>query len=399
MTKNNSGTSIMLAKGISVIFGAAALALLSSCASWYPYKQASTAMTPKPAPAKPAVEPKRVAKAPPLYEWNGDGHKVSRIEISVNEQKARFYDGNQEIGWTTVASGVRKHPTPVGNFAVLEKAVKKTSNVYGRIYDKHGRVVVRDAKLGRDPIPPGGHFKGAKMPFFLRLTNDGIAMHAGPIPHPGRRASHGCVRMPRAFAPILYREVSLGTPVSVEGNGPSYATYIAQERAAAARLAAAKARKAKPAAGPAPGTAPSESPAPGHDAQQQLAGAGSANGATASTPNALPAASLDGSIQRPAATVSTAAARHQSLSPTGNAVVDTQGQKPAISADSARQSPSAAPAASSPPPSPPATAVPPPPASSVTGPPKTELTPSTPAGAAASPKAADRAQSPPQREG
>ena len=268
----------MLAKGISVIFGAAALALLSSCASWYPYKQASTAMTPKPAPAKPAVEPKRVAKAPPLYEWNGDGHKVSRIEISVNEQKARFYDGNQEIGWTTVASGVRKHPTPVGNFAVLEKAVKKTSNVYGRIYDKHGRVVVRDAKLGRDPIPPGGHFKGAKMPFFLRLTNDGIAMHAGPIPHPGRRASHGCIRMPSAFASILYRQVSLGTSVSVEGNGPSYATYIADERAAAARLAAAKARKTKPAAGSAPGTAPSESPAPGRDTKQQLAGTGSEKG-------------------------------------------------------------------------------------------------------------------------
>jgi lipoprotein-anchoring transpeptidase ErfK/SrfK len=368
MTKNNSGTSIILAKSTSVIFGAAALGLLSSCASWYPYKPAPTAMTPKPAPAKPAVEPKRVAKAHPLYEWNGDGHKVSRIEISVNEQKARFYDGDQEIGWTTVASGVRKHPTPVGNFAVLERSVKKTSNVYGRIYDKRGRVVVRDAKLGRDPIPRGGHFKGAKMPFFLRLTNDGIAMHGGPIPHPGRRASHGCIRMPRAFAPLLYRAVSIGTPVSVEGNGPSYVTYIAEERAAAA----AKARKAKRAAGPAPGTAPSESPSPGHDTKEQLAGAGSANRAAASTANALPAASSDGSIQGPAATVS---------------------------AGAAAPSPSTAPAASSPPPPPPATALPAPPASSVTGPPKTELTPATPAGAAAAPKAADRAQGPPQGEG
>jgi lipoprotein-anchoring transpeptidase ErfK/SrfK len=365
MTKNNSGTSNMLAKGASVIYGAAALALLSSCASLYPYKPASMTHKPTPAPAKPAVEAKQAARAHPLYEWNGDGHKVSHIEISVNEQKARFYDGDQEIGWTTVASGVRKHPTPVGNFAVLEKAVKKTSNVDGRIYDKRGRVVVRDAKLGRDPIPPGGHFKGAKMPFFLRLTNDGIAMHGGPIPRPGRRASHGCIRMPRAFAPLLYRAVSLGTPVSVEGNGPSYATYIAEERAAAA----AKARKAKPAAGPAPGTAPSESPAPGHDTKEQLAGAGSANGAEASTANTLPAASSDGSVQGPAATVS---------------------------AGAAAPSPSTAPAASSPPPSPPATALPPPPASSVTGPPKTEF---TPAGAAASPKAADRAQSPPQREG
>jgi lipoprotein-anchoring transpeptidase ErfK/SrfK len=398
MTKNNSGTSIILANGTSVIFGAAALGLLSSCASLYPYKPAPTAVTPKPAPAKPTVEPKRVTKAHPLYEWNGDGHKVSRIEISVNEQKARFYDGNQEIGWTTVASGVRKHPTPIGNFAVLEKAVEKTSNIYGRIYDKHGKVVVRDAKLGRDPIPPGGHFKGAKMPFFLRLTNDGIAMHAGPIPHPGRRASHGCIRMPSAFARTLYPEISLGTSVSVEGSGPSYATYIAEERAAAARLAAAKARKAKPAPEPAPGTAPSGSPAPGHDARQQLAGAGSANRATPSTPNTLPAANGATSVQGPAAKGRTAPAA-QGPSPTVNAVADTQEQKPAVSAAATAQRPSTAPAPSSPRPSAPATAPPPSPASPVTGPPKTELTPPTPAGAAASPKAADRAQSPPQREG
>jgi hypothetical protein len=247
MTKNDSSRSLIPTRGIAALSASAAVLLLSSCAYIRPPDQDRTAMSQKPVQrsTRPVAPPKQPAKPDPLYEWNGDGRTISHIEISVDEQKARFYDGNEEIGWTTVASGVRKHPTPVGTFAVLEKATMKKSNLYGRIYNKNGKVVVRDAKLGRDPIPPGGRFEGAKMPYFLRLTGDGIAMHAGPIPHPGRRASHGCIRMPGAFASILFRQVGVGTSVQVQGNGPSYATYIAQGRAAATKAAAARAAKAK----------------------------------------------------------------------------------------------------------------------------------------------------------
>jgi hypothetical protein len=173
-------------------------------------------VAPQPAPPVPQERPREAQ----LYAWDGDGRTVSQIWIDVDEQRARFYEGSEQIGWTTIASGLRTHPTPTGSFEVLEKLTKKRSNLYGKIYDANGRVVNSDAKLGRDPIPPGGRFVGASMPYFMRLTYDGVAMHAGPIPRPGHRASHGCIRMPRKMAPIVFAHVPIGTPVTITGDGP-----------------------------------------------------------------------------------------------------------------------------------------------------------------------------------
>ncbi len=198
----------------------------------------------RPAPSTPA-------KPSPLYAWNGNGRWVSHIEVDVDKQKARFFDGEHEIGWTTVASGIRSYPTPTGRFAVVEKVNEKKSNLYGKIYGKSGNVVKSNAKNGVDPIPPGGRFEGAAMPYFLRVTGDGIGLHAGHIPRPGSPASHGCIRMPIPFAPILYEHVKIGTSVSIVGSGPPYATYLAQVQHKAAMDARAKAKRtpAKPAEG------------------------------------------------------------------------------------------------------------------------------------------------------
>ena len=51
------------------------------------------------------------------------------------------------------------------------------------------------------------------MPYFMRLTNDGVGLHAGMLP--GYAASHGCIRLPHAFAELLFSNVSVGTPVDV----------------------------------------------------------------------------------------------------------------------------------------------------------------------------------------
>ena len=190
------------------------------------------------APAQEAAAPRK------LYEWRGDGRRVSRIVVDTNAQKAVFYDGNEEVGWSTVATGLADYPTPTGEFEVIEKIADKTSNLYGRIYNKAGVVVKNNAKLGRDPIPPGGRFVGASMPNFLRMTFDGVGMHAGPLPRPGSPASHGCIRLPEKVADNLYRHVGVGTKISVVGGGPSYGNYAArirQERLAAeARRAEAR---------------------------------------------------------------------------------------------------------------------------------------------------------------
>src|SRR3546814_7888943 len=51
------------------------------------------------------------------------------------------------------------------------------------------------------------------MPFMQRLTWDGIALHGGQVP--GRPVSHGCIRIPEAFAQILYHETKKGGVVIV----------------------------------------------------------------------------------------------------------------------------------------------------------------------------------------
>ena len=152
-----------------------------------------------------------------LFDWNGaDVKGPVSVRINRKEQMARFYKGGQEVGWSYVATGVPGHRTPAGTFRVVEKTVDKDSNLWGRVEDSNGEVVISDARNGREKIPSGGRFVGARMPYWMRLTGSGIGMHKGPIPNPGSPASHGCIRLPGGMAEILFSEVSIGTPVTVE---------------------------------------------------------------------------------------------------------------------------------------------------------------------------------------
>lgn len=194
--------------------------------------QAEEAVVEEEAPAEPEPipEPQETAKPGQMYEWNGDGRNISRIVVSIDEQRMRFYDGQEQIGWTTVATGVTKHPTPTGEFEVLEKVKDKRSNVYGKILNSKGGVYKSGADSRTDKVPPGGKWLGARMPNFQRLTYDGIGFHAGPIPRPGHRASHGCIRMPKKMSETLYRHTGVGTKVSIIGTGPDYGNYAERVR-------------------------------------------------------------------------------------------------------------------------------------------------------------------------
>ena len=67
--------------------------------------------------------------------------------------------------------------------------------------------------VNKDPKPPGTRFKGAPMPYFMRLTGSGVGLHAGYLP--GYPASHGCIRMPEFMAENFFSSVSIGTPVTI----------------------------------------------------------------------------------------------------------------------------------------------------------------------------------------
>ncbi len=262
-------------------------AMLSSCAHLNPTEPGPA---PEPEPVAQKKPPPKPMKPPPpskLYEWWGKDY-VSRIEISINEQKARFFSGDELVGWTTVASGVHKYPTPTGSFAIIEKVQNKESNLYGKIYNKNGKLVRRGAKMGVHPVPVGGRFKGAPMPYFLRLTNDGIGLHAGPIPRPGNRASHGCIRMPKQFAPVLYNHVDIGTEVAIKGNGPSYGDYLAKQRRSAPRPTKTAVAKTTPAPSQAPAGATVISTGTVADSQQPEAPPSAAAPAAAPTVVATP---------------------------------------------------------------------------------------------------------------
>lgn len=202
-------------------------------------------------PPPPPPMPPPVKKPTGLYEWKGEGKDISAICINVDEQKAYLFHGEEQVGWTYVATGITSFPTPTGQFKVLEKIQDKVSNLYGKGYDAEGKLVNSDFKIGRDLLPPGGKFEPAKMTYFMRLTGDGVGMHIGPIPRPGRRASHGCIRLPSKFAGTLFKHTAIGTPVTITGSGPDYKTYLKQaEKKAkenAEKFAAAK-KKAEEAA-------------------------------------------------------------------------------------------------------------------------------------------------------
>lgn len=150
-----------------------------------------------------------------MHQWYDDGGpgKVA-IHISLRDQIAEFKRGGRNIGWSFVATGKEGHMTKPGSYRITEKIVDKYSNRYGWIEDEFGNVVKGDAKV-TSPVGAGETYVPAPMPFWMRLTNYGIGMHAGVIPRPGETASHGCIRLPKEFAPILFDSIQVGTPVSI----------------------------------------------------------------------------------------------------------------------------------------------------------------------------------------
>ncbi|MFC7338576.1 L,D-transpeptidase family protein [Haloferula chungangensis] len=151
-----------------------------------------------------------------LYEWHDDhGPGEVKVRINLTSQRAFYTRGDRPIGWSFVATGKEGHGTPTGTYSITEKVVDKYSNAYGWIEDEFGNVVNGDAKPST-PVPPGCVYVPAPMPYWMRLTNYGIGMHAGVIPEPGEPASHGCIRLPKPLAPILHDAVVIGTPVIIE---------------------------------------------------------------------------------------------------------------------------------------------------------------------------------------
>src|SRR3954452_22878478 len=130
----------------------------------------------RPRPAKKTEEPRKEPTKP-------QGPVI--IAISIDKQSLRIYDGNGFFAETPISTGMKGHPTPMGVFSIIQKHKLHHSNIYS----------------------------GAPMPFMQRITWSGVAMHAGVLP--GYPASHGCIRMPMAFAIKMWNWTRMGARVIV----------------------------------------------------------------------------------------------------------------------------------------------------------------------------------------
>lgn len=118
------------------------------------------------------------------------------IVVDLSEQMAYAIEDGHIVFDGRISSGKNGRETPGGEYPIMQKKRHHKSNLW--------------------PKPNGG----AKMPYMMRLTNSGIAMHLGYVPN--RPASHGCIRLKQGFAQKLYRWARVGTMVTVEGRGQDY---------------------------------------------------------------------------------------------------------------------------------------------------------------------------------
>jgi lipoprotein-anchoring transpeptidase ErfK/SrfK len=184
---------------------AALLAGLSS-ADALPFNVAPAA--PQAQAGRLVVKPNRLAVAarekPAKAKANTDdvtakAKGLLSVIISIDKQRLTLYSDGQPIAHSRVSTGVPGHPTPTGVFSVIQKDRWHHSNIYSN----------------------------APMYFMQRITWSGVAMHEGVVPsHP---ASHGCIRLPGAFARQMWGITKLGVRVIIT-HGEVTPVAISNER-------------------------------------------------------------------------------------------------------------------------------------------------------------------------
>ena len=173
---------------VFAVAGTLAVAAQAQAAMYY-YRQDQTPGAAQPAPkaqtqrAKLSRHGDKKSDVAVEKELKPQGPLI--ISVSIAQQKLRIYDARGLFAETPVSTGMPGHLTPMGVFSIIQKQKFHRSNIYS----------------------------GAPMPFMQRITWSGVAMHAGVLP--GHPASHGCIRMPMAFAVKMYGWTKMGARVIV----------------------------------------------------------------------------------------------------------------------------------------------------------------------------------------
>jgi hypothetical protein len=120
------------------------------------------------------------------WHWDETGAPLGPLNITVDldARVLSVFRGGYEIATTAVLVGTQEKPTPLGVFPITQKDANHVSNLYD-----------------------------APMPYMLRLTNDGVTIHATKVEN--GYASHGCIGVPLPFAKKLFGIIHLGDKVYV----------------------------------------------------------------------------------------------------------------------------------------------------------------------------------------
>lgn len=120
------------------------------------------------------------------YLWNDAGVPAGPVSIRVDlrNQIISVFRAGHEIGTAVVLYGADAKETPLGRFPILWKGKDHRSSLYD-----------------------------APMPYTLRLTGDGVAIHGSDVRWGA--ATHGCVGVPTEFAAKIYEQAKVGDPVVI----------------------------------------------------------------------------------------------------------------------------------------------------------------------------------------
>jgi lipoprotein-anchoring transpeptidase ErfK/SrfK len=126
------------------------------------------------------------------WHWNESTAPASGpvlVTIDIGAQTLSVFRDGHEIGVSTIIYGADHKPTPLGRFPILLKKRVHASSIY----------------------------EDAPMPFTLRLTSDGVAVHGTEDVRPDL-ATNGCIGLPVAFAEKLFDTVEVGDMVIITRN-------------------------------------------------------------------------------------------------------------------------------------------------------------------------------------
>lgn len=128
------------------------------------------------------------------YAWDDRGVPPGPtwIRVDLRSQLISVFRGGDEIGTAVIVYGGHNKQTPAGKLHILGKARNHRSSLYD-----------------------------AEMPYTLRLTNDGVSIHASSVRWGA--ATHGCIGVPPDFAERLFNAAKVGDEVVVV-SGPTSKT-------------------------------------------------------------------------------------------------------------------------------------------------------------------------------